>query len=224
MLLLASVTDLLDDLGYTAMTDITYAVTDALLAASAELSAVLDTDFDAGTFIDTYYVQEPRYRSGPAAQVEFRLSHGLVTSLTQVLLSPDPTQFGNTTYTTDVTANVTVDNDRGVVKDFKTTSTQNYVPAGITNMAFMSGYTRQFVQISYAAGLPVDANNAASYDLTQVPIWLNNAAKLAAKLYLADSPILSEASIKLDKQMLARQYDATLSRKKRYAPLSILPL
>ena len=41
---------------------------------------------------------------------------------------------------------------------------------------------------------------------------------------LADSPVLSEASIRLDKNSLGLQRTALLSSHLRYAPVSIMPL
>jgi hypothetical protein len=96
--------------------------------------------------------------------------------------------------------------DKGIVKDYVTP------------------YRRQFVQITYVAGFPADGAKPESYDLTKVPDWLQQAAKTAALLSLADSPALSEAQIKLDKTVLGIRYSSLINRKLRYAPLSILPL
>ena len=227
-MLLASVDAILGALGFDAMTDITNAATMALDAAEAQLSTVLDTDFTQGSFVDTFYVEEPPFRSGPAVATEFRLSHGMVSALTQVLANGDPTGFATdpvAVYSNgtgwafafspgqnlDVSANSasqfdTKSKERGVVRYFKTR------------------YQRTWVQITYAAGFAVDPLNPASYDLTTVPDWLQQAARINALIGLADSPALSEASVKLDTATLARQYNALTARKVRYAPMSILPL
>lgn len=221
-MMLAPVGEVVDSLGFQTMTDITTAAAFALDAATAMLQATLETDFDRGDFIDTFYVTEPRYRVGSAAQVEFRLSRGLIDTVTSILVCSDPTQFG-TSDATDVTANAIVDNDRGVVKDWKTTTSSTLLPSA-SSLDFMSGYTRKYVQISYSAGFDPDPSLPDSYRLDEVPDWLQKAAKLAALYNLADNPILSEAQIKLDKTMLARQYDLLCSRKRRYAPVALLPL
>lgn len=227
-MLLASVTEIIEQLGFDAMTDITNAVTMALDAAEAQIASVLDTDFTQGTYVDTFFVDQPPYQVGPAVSTEFRLSHGNVTALSTVYANGDPVGFGTDPVITydngsgwpyafapgenlDVTANISptfvgVTKERGVVKDFKTR------------------YKRTWVQITYTSGFPADGGNAASYDLTTVPDWLQNAAKTCAMISLADNPSLTEAQITLDKAMLKTQYRALLSRKTRYAPMALLPL
>ena len=223
-MLLASVNDIVAALGFDQMLDIQNAASMALDAAEAQLMAILDTDFEQGTFVDTFFVHEPPARGS----VEFRLSHGLVSALTSVLGNSDPTTFGSAPTVAwsagawpfggfvggqniDCTANCTPQfdqksMDRGVVRDF------------------LSKYRQTYVQITYQAGFAVDGTNPASYDLAAVPDWLQQAAKLNALIGLADSPALSEASVKLDVRTLKDQYNALLSRKARYAPLAILPL
>jgi hypothetical protein len=227
-MLLASVTDILDALGFDAMTDITSAATMALDAAEAQLASTLDTDFTQGSYVDTFYVEEPPFRSGPAASTEFRLSHGLVSTLTSVIANGDPTAFGTSQTVTynngsgwpyafspgenlDVTANCSPQflgqfKERGVVRDF------------------MTRYCRTWVQISYTSGFPADGTNPASYDLTQVPDWLQQAAKTCALINLSGSPALSEANVKLDVPTLKVQFRSLLTRRIRYAPMALLPL
>ena len=68
------------------------------------------------------------------------------------------------------------------------------------------------------------ARRRETYDLTQVPNWLQEAAKLLALLHLADSPTLTEANVKLEKLMLSQQLKALLSDHIRYAPMALLPM
>ena len=223
-MLLASVNDIVAALGFDQMTDIQNAASMALDAAEAQLMAALDTDFEAGTFSDIFFVDEAPARGS----VEFRLSHGLVSSLTQVLANADPGGFDTDPVSTwssggwplrgyvagqnvDCTANCTPQldqkaKDRGVIRDI------------------LSRYRQTYVRVTYVAGFAADGTNPASYDLTQVPDWLQQAAKLNAMIGLADSPALSEASVKLDVKSLTNQYNALLGRKVRYAPLAVLPL
>ena len=205
-MLLASVADIVGELGFDSMTDINEAVIMALDAAEPQLSAILNTEFDSGTFIDTFYVPQPPYRDGPAVRTDFRLRRGVLSSVTSVLTTTDPTAFGDPTSYTDVTSVVTTLLDKGVIRDWQT------------------HYNRQFVQITYAAGFGVSLTDPTSYNLTQVPSWLQEAAKLKAKITLADSPVLSEANIKLDKKMLGLAVGTLLSRHIRYAPAALLPM
>ena len=202
---LAPVAEIRSQLGFDDMTDINAAIAMALNAAEPQLAAVLNTEFDRGTFVDTFYVSRPPFRDGPAVETEFRLRRGLVVSITSVLLSSDPTVFGVPASVVDITAVANLEADKGVVKDFKTR------------------FERQYVQITYVAGFAA-AVDPLSYDLTQVPAWLQNAAKLKTLMGLADSAVLAEAKITIDTKMLGQQLNSLLSRKLRYAPLSILPL
>ncbi len=143
---------------------------------------------------------------GDERRSEFRLQRGMVQSLTQVVYAYQISDLSNSAAYTDTTSVSVLSGDKGVVTDYQT------------------HFMRQYVQISYTAGFDVDPSNTASYLLTEVPDWLQNAAKLRTLLSLADSPVLSEAQIKLDTRMLQTQFNALVSRHMRYAPRSIMPL
>lgn len=96
--------------------------------------------------------------------------------------------------------------EKGVGRDWKTT------------------YKDQLVTISYDCGFDSDDDNEASYDLEQVPGWLQQAAKIKALMFLAKLPAITEAQIELDTNMLDQQYAALINTHIRYAPLALLPL
>jgi hypothetical protein len=217
-MLLAQPSDILSDLGFDSMPDILSAATMALDAAEQQLAAALNTDFAQGAFTEMFYIREGHCRSS----TEFRLSQGFVSSLTSVKacydlasLTGQPTVIGDFGQLCDlspgstpveVTSMVTLDSDRGVIKDIQ------------------NRYRHLYVQIVYQAGFAVDPDNSASYLLTSVPDWLQQAAKLAATLGLADSGPIVEAGLKIDKQLVGQRYTSLISRKMRYAPLAFLPL
>ena len=205
-MLLAAVSDIVEDLGFDSMTDINVAASMALDAATSVLASLLNTDFDQATLIDTFFVRFPPYRNGPAVQTEFRLNQGLVTSVLSAKSASKQPAFTDAASVTDVSSAIVWDLTKGVGKDFTT------------------HYVDQFVQISYVCGFPVSSTDPISYDLTVVPDWLQNAAKTRAMIDLADSAVLAEASIKLDKHMLGLKLNALLSRRLRYAPMALLPL
>ena len=219
-MLLANVDDVIAALGYDKMTDISNAAAMAVDAAESQLGSILNTEFDQGTFVDTYFVSE---LPGHGTEAQFRLRRGLLTSLTSMLVSPDPTQFGNPSYATDVSDCAITDLTKGFVKDFRSQFVLQAAPVG-NSLIFRGGYRRRYVQITYLAGFAPDPNNPASYLISSVPDWLQQAAKLNALIGLADSPALTEAMIKLDTKTLQLQYNALLQRKLRYAPLAQLPL
>ena len=204
-MLLANPADIISQLGFDSMTDINLATSMAMDAAEAYLAAQLNTDFAAGSFTDVFYVPAPRYVDGPAVSTEFRLSHGLAVVVASALAST-PSDFFMNSAPADVSASLIVDADRGIVKD-------------ITNR-----YRAQTVTITYTSGFAADPDTPNSYLISSVPDWLQNACKLKTLVGLVDSPVLSEAQIKLDSKLLNLQLGQLLSRKLRYAPLSILPL
>ena len=225
-MLLAAVADILSTLGFDPMTDITFAATQALDAAEEQLASLLNTEFAAGTYTDMFYVDEPTMTvRHHGFKTQFRLSRGFITTPLATgsvlvnsqasMLTGVASQIGSTwgyvdvptgDANIDVTTAMTVDSDRGLLTDI------------------VNRYRKTYVQATYQAGFAVSGSDPTSYDLTVVPDWLQQAAKLCAMLALADSPSLSEAQIKIDKQLIGMQYNALMSRKLRYAPNSLLPL
>ena len=169
---------------------------------------MLNTSFAQGSYIETFFVEKPPYMDRQAFRTKFRLNNGFVT-LTSVKSAYELAAFSQQTPNgnfKDVTNTVMVDTDRGIVDDIN------------------NRYERQFVQIAYTAGFPVDGTNPDSYDLTAIPDWLQQAAKLRAMIGMADDAAVSEAGIKLDTKMIWAQFNALVSRKMRYAPTAKMPL
>ena len=208
-MLLASVNDIRERLGFDDMTDIMFAAQMALDAATPQIEAALNTLFDQDSYVETFFVDRPPYRDKQAIRTKFRLNNGFVSSLTSVKVSYQLASFSAQppdTSILDVTSKVMIDTDRGIVDDINT------------------NYCRQYVQISYTAGFVPDTQNADSYLLTTIPDWLQQAAKLRAMIGMADDASLSEAGIKLDTKTLWAQFNALISRKLRYAPTAKMPL
>lgn len=202
---LADPVELREQLGFEDMTDITDAVCMALDAAEPILASLLNTEFTIGTGQDTFYLKRPSYVNYPMFSTEFRLSHGLITSMNSVVKAILPKVLG-TADAIDIMPDMEFDLDKGSAKD-------------VTNE-----YCHQFVRFNYTYGFPVSGSDPRSYDLTVVPNWLKQAAKTQALLLLADHPTLTEANIKLDKPTLSSQLRAQLARKVRYLPCGVLPL
>jgi hypothetical protein len=188
------------------MTDITFAASMALDAATPQIEAMLNTSFAQNSYTETFFVAKPPYRDRQAFRTRFRLNNGFV-ALTSMKVSYQLSDFTTAGATpTDVTSSVTVDADRGVIDDI------------------VNRYSSQYVRVAYTAGFPVDGTNADSYLLTAIPDWLQQAAKLRALIGMADDASLSEAGIKLDTKVLWPQFNALISRKMRYAPTAKMPI
>lgn len=208
-MLLAAVADVRDDLGFDDMTDINEAIKGALHAAEPRIAAALRADFKAKTgLVDVFYVNQPKYQLHLHVQTEFLLRYGFVTQLTSAFMSDFPT-IGDDKY--DLLANSRIvpsadDLAKGVLRDYQTQ------------------YCRAYVAFTYNAGFPADGTDATSYDLTVVPSWLQQAAKLAAKIMLDGTSILKEAGVTQQVEVLQANYDQLIEQHVRYAPVAMLPL
>ena len=203
---LASPDDIRKVLGFDDMPDINAALADCLNSATSQLESLLHTSFARAEHIDLFFVEEPTFPSGAT---QFRLSNGLVTGEPEVLVGFD-TDF------MEPLEGMVFDRDRGLATDLKTR------------------YNRQYVQITYTAGfdpLPIDPADPSdpppppvSYDLTQVPKWLQDAARLRAMHLLGSNPVMTEANILLSAKTLTQQFGTLVNARLRYHPAALLPM
>jgi hypothetical protein len=207
-MLLASVNEIRERLGFDDMTDIMFSARMALDAATPQIEAALNTSFTPAAYVETFFVETPPYQVKQAVRTKFRLNNGFV-ALTSVKTTYQLSDFylsPPTSTVLDITSAVMVDADRGIVDDINTV------------------YCSQFVQIAYTAGFAADADDPDSFLLSAIPNWLQQAAKLRAMIGMADDASLSEAGIKLDTKALWAQFNALVARKLRYAPTAKMPL
>lgn len=202
-MLLANVADIVSSLGFDSMPDINAAVTAALHSAEAILSARLDCDFLKATQTDYFFVKEPLRTNGLFNETHFRLKHSLVNS-GSLILTYATTKTGVADGTSIETTSLVVDADAGQITDAETP------------------YYNSFVAITYEHGFDEVAND--SYDLDQVPDWLERAARIQCLIELASHPVMKQANITLDPKTLGHELDALLSKRKRYMPLAISAL
>jgi hypothetical protein len=202
-MLLAAVADLRAQLGFDDMTDINAAITGALHAAEPYLAAVLGTEFEETERADVFYVHEPGLQQGAHVQTEFRLRQGFVQADTLTVEIGNAYAFEDPT---EVTSDVILQTEKGVVTDYQTV------------------YDRDYVRVTYTAGFAVDDDDADSYDLSVVPAWLQEAAKLQALITLETHPSLEGAGIKQDTNKLNAQLGHIVRRHMRYAPVALLPI
>jgi hypothetical protein len=202
-MLLASVAEIRGSLGFDDdMQNATDAITAALHAAEPALAAFLNTHFVRDVVVDTYYVPNPTLMDGPMLLTEFRLSQGMVAEVTEAILDISP-EWGEST---DISAGLIVKSDRGVVADT------------------MSNFLQNFVRFTYTKGFEPDDTDANSYKLSQVPRWLQEAAKTQAMITLESHPALEQAGIKQDPRALRNQLSMILAPQRRYAPTALLPI
>lgn len=207
-MLLYTVSSIRDELGFDDMLDINEAISAAITAAEPMLAARIGSDFDQVSVTDTFFVPEATTQVGTSFQTEFRLSRGFVAALSSVTMAVDFNALG-TSDALDLTTTALSDAaslEKGLIRDFKTP------------------YQNAYVQISYTAGFPVDATDPNSYDMTVVPKWLSQAARLRALIQLNGSPALEQAQIKLDTRTLSAELHTLVGRRVRYMPLGLNPM
>lgn len=191
-------------LGFDDMVDVTLAIEAALHAAETQIASALDTTFERGTTTDEFFVAEPGWTNRIHYETQFRLRKGLIlagsiTSKYAVKLEDVPSGLVPTFSSPDL--------ERGIVKDVGTR------------------FDHHYIAITYTYGFEAQAGaDADKYVFEQVPKWLQELAKIRAMIELETHPVMENAGIKQDTKMLTRQYDNTLGRHLRYAPLAILPL
>ena len=199
---LTSVDEIRQQLGFDDMVDITAAIEMALNSAEAQIAALIGTRFDRAEVVDTFWVREPAFMSGAHVETKFRLSRGMLVGSPQVIVAQTAAQLDSGT----TLAGFIADLEKGLITDYRTR------------------FNNQYVQVRYTSGFEVDPDNPQSYDLTQVPLWLQEAAKLKCLMHLADQAVVTEAGIKLDTRVLDAQFAALISQHLRYAPTAYLPL
>jgi len=87
-----------------------------------------------------------------------------------------------------------------------------------------SDYYHEYIDITYDYGFDADSTNPDQYDLTQVPAWLQEAAKLIAMTHLASSASVQETGTTIDIATLSDQYKTIVNAHIRYAPLALIPV
>lgn len=206
MKMLASITDIRDQLGFDDMTDINDALTSAMVAATTWLQSKLNTRFDAGNQTDLFFMREASYIVGSSAQSEFRLRFGFIQSVSRIVTFQSPTDFDVATAYVDIAPVMQVHYEKGKLVDFTTR------------------YANTYIRVDYAYGWAADGTDADLYDQSKVPDWLKEAARLKTLMSLNNYPSMQEANITLDPKTLGSQLHDLLSQHLRYMPASNLPI
>jgi hypothetical protein len=89
---------------------------------------------------------------------------------------------------------------------------------------YQTAYDQQYVRFVYTAGFAGDGSDPESYDLSAVPSWLQEAAKLQALITLETHPSLESAGVKQDVQALRAELGVIIRQHLRYAPVALLPI
>lgn len=207
---LASVRVIREQLGFDDMTDINAAIEMALNSAEAQLAAQLGTQFGRTQLVDTFWVYEPGFRQGNHVETQLRLRRGMVAGEPEIVSASSVSLLaqGNTM------TGIQLDAEKGVLTDYTT------------------DYYRRYVRVSYTAGFEAEMEDVengeprptGSYVLSQVPEWLQEAAKLKALIHLSSSETIKDAGITIDVKAIDAQLAAIVNQHLRYTPLALLPI
>lgn len=205
---LAAADDIRKVLGFDPMPDIVAAIAQSLDSATVQLESLLHSSFGRASHTDTFYVGSPS--DSNAISTQFRLSTGFVVADSLAM------SYGETLDSLTEITGYRLDADRGLLVD---TGTR---------------FNRHYVRVTYEAGfetLPIVTDPPedpppppVSYDLTQVPKWLQEAATLRAMHLLGSNPSMTEANILLSAKTLTQQFGTLVNAKLRYHPAALLPL
>ncbi|MBY0560002.1 hypothetical protein [Hyphomicrobium sp.] len=192
-MLLTSVQTIREEIGFDDMKDINAAITMALNAAETLIASTLRTTFERKTVTDRFWVPEPSFVQGAHRRTEFLLSAGFIADTPAITGGP---------------ANMLLDKEKGIARDFSTF------------------YVQQIVEFTYTCGFEKsDEQNGEEADTYKdVPAWLQQAAKLKTLLLVAKLPAVTEAGISLETNLLDQQYASLINSHIRYAPAAILPI
>ena len=157
-MLLASVAAIRTELGFDDMTDINAAITAALQSAEPQLEVALHTPFRRTEATDTFWVKHPTIMDAEFHETEFWFRRGFLAG------APTASASLMSDGAAVVLANgsLVYNLEKGTARDWTTR------------------YRHAKVAFSYTAGFEADMSNPQSYDLTQVPPWLQEATKLLA--------------------------------------------
>ncbi len=210
---LASVAAIRSGLGFDENADILAAIGETLDAAEPYIAARLNTPkFEKHTRVDKFYVAEPNMMQAGYGYTVFRLSSGLLTGAPSAAVRADEPSFATTTTVTLESSNPD-ELERGLVKDLSTV------------------YSDEFVRITYEVGFDADEDDPTSFDLSQVPDWLQTCARLQTIIALRNHPVIEQlglaknnSKLELDYKGLVKQFEMAMANHIRYAPNAFMPL
>lgn len=222
-MLLASPDEIRLSLGADDQTDTMNAIRATLHSAEAYLEARLNSNFtrEIGVY-DTFFLEESVYSRPGLGRTELRLSHGFVQGTPVVAYTFDPSDFAGATVLETWTSQA-AELERGILKDYQTIYSMN---SGLNQSVDYSARLAPggFVRVTYTKGFEVDVSETTSYDLSQVPKWLQEAAKCSALGSMSGHPVFKDSGIKLDSESIRQNLEYILSTHVRYAPNALLPL
>ena len=192
-MLLTSVAAVRDPLGFDDMGDINAAIEQALQAVEPQLVSPARHPLRARHGHRPVLGALPSVEQGRHRMTEFALRRGFLVAPPTVVTREAPRE----PVLLDLSLTVDYDLERGVVRDIGTP------------------FQEVYVEVSYTAGFEA-APGGQSYDLTQVPTWLQRAATVKALRLLASNPAVTEAGVELDIEVLDHQYAALINSRIRY--------
>ena len=203
---LASTTDIRTALGYDNIGDIVNAINAELASTTKQLAATIRVDsFDRKERADTYRVGDtPVLDSVP--RLRLLLSCGFVEADTVRVLLGDSVGAIAAGHFTEVVPDA-VDAAKGVIADYH------------------SDYSYRFVQVIYTAGFRDDLDHPGQYLFDDVPLWLQEAAKLNARIMLGGNPLMTSGDKGApDTRQFQAQLSQILTPRIRYVPSALQPI
>ncbi len=181
------------------------ATTSALHAATEEIGTLLLADFDAGSYVDDFYVPV-MLRAGQCWTATLAFAHGFVSNTPTVVVA---TTFAG-------------------LADGETLAATEYkfdAEKGAITIISATNYSDWYVRIAYTAGFEEDGVDDELF--ASVPSWLQVAAtKMGSALLVEVSPDLasSENGEGRDAKALRKSAERVLEKHTRYFPSPVRPM
>jgi hypothetical protein len=203
---LASTTEIRTALGYDNIGDIVNAINAELASTTKQLAALIRVDsFDLRERADTFRVGDTPFLDH-VPRLRLLLSCGFVDPSTVRVLLGDSVAAIDAGQFTEVVPDA-VDAAKGVIADYH------------------SDYSYRFVQVIYTAGFDNDLANPGQYVLDDVPFWLQEAAKLNARIMLAGNPLMTSGDKGApDTTPFQKQLSQIVTPRIRYVPSALQPI
>lgn len=208
-------------IGFEDMPDINTAIESALDTTSIWLEQKLGSMLDETTLTSRYFLEvHERASDNVPPNTRLKLKSGLVQSGSITVKAYSEWSDPGTAVTiTKMLPETPRGLERGILLD-----TETWYGASSNWTRFVGEYAGPFIEVSYTVGFPVDGTDSDLYEQTVVPTWLKEAAKLNALIMLENHPVVKNADLEQDTDMLRDRLSTLLKQYSSYAPSAKLAL
>ena len=218
---LIPVANVITSLGFDDMPDINAAASAALEQTTLWLESKFDTNFSRANWTERFFVPEHMRASvNNPPNLRLRLSNGFVVPYSQETRAVE--YWGDIDNAPAITAMQPLTPNgltRGILQDVETW----YGTTSGFRARQISQYQGPLIRVTYQAGFEADGTDPDMYDQSQVPDSLKEIARVQALILLDDHPVLKNAEVEQDIDLLKSSLNIMMSRINRFEPSALRP-